>query len=212
MAEDWDEDAALLETWRAGDAKAGEALYDRHSDAITRFFENKVRSDAEDLIQQTFLALVRSRDGIRVGTSVRAFLLTIARNLLIDHLRKRSRRPQDAQALALDEISVAELEPGPSTMLAKRREQRLLLAALRAIPVEHQLALELQYWEGLNAAEIAAIVGISHSAMRSRMVKARKLLLAQVERLADSPQLRDSTLDGLEQWARELGGLGSTKL
>lgn len=204
-SEDWAEDSALLDAWRSGDTRAGEALYERHGDCITRFFENKLPVEAEDLIQQTFLALVRSRDNIREGTTVRAYLLTTARNLLIDHLRRRTRRPHEAKALAFDDVCVAEIAPGPSTMLARRREQRLLLEALRAIPVEHQLALELHYWEGLSAAEIAAIVGVSHSAMRSRMVKARKLLQAQLERLAETPELLQSTLGGLESWARKIG-------
>ncbi|PCC74618.1 RNA polymerase, sigma subunit, ECF family [Nannocystis exedens] len=200
MSADWETDKALLAAWRAGESTAGRQLYERHCDAVIRVFENKLGAEAEDLIQQTFLALVRTRDALREGTTVRAYLLTTARNLLIDHLRKRGRA--GGPPLDLEQVSIADLEPGPSSIIARRREQQLLLAALRAIPVEHQLALELHYWEGLPAAEIAEIVGISHSAMRSRMVRARELLHAQLRRLAETPQLVESTLDGLEKWAR----------
>jgi RNA polymerase sigma-70 factor (ECF subfamily) len=207
MSAEWERDHALLIAWRAGDTRAGEQLYERHCDSVFRVFQNKLGLEAEDLVQQTFLALVRSRDAIREGTTMRAYLLKVARNVLIDHLRKRGRGPHAEQILDFEQVSIAALDPGASTIVARHREQQLLLAALRTIPIEHQLALELHYWEGLDAAEIAEIVGISHSAMRSRMAKARKLLREQLERLAESPDQLHSTLDGLEQWARGIRGV-----
>jgi DNA-directed RNA polymerase specialized sigma24 family protein len=90
----------------------------------------------------------------------------LAHNLLLKHLRTLARTP----GFDPDVSSVADLDPGPSTLLGRKHEHRLLLEGLRKIPVEHQVALELYYWEGMNAAEIAAVVGISHSAMRSRLV------------------------------------------
>ncbi|MBC8069448.1 MAG: hypothetical protein IAG13_14020 [Deltaproteobacteria bacterium] len=48
--------------WQAGDREAGGALIDRYFDAVRRFFESKAHDDIEDLIQQTFLALVGRRD------------------------------------------------------------------------------------------------------------------------------------------------------
>ncbi|MCA9701630.1 MAG: RNA polymerase subunit sigma, partial [Myxococcales bacterium] len=84
------------------------------------------------------------------------------------------------------------------------REQRLLLEGLRRIPLDHQVALELFYWEELNAAQIAEIVGVSHSAMRSRLVKARQLLEQAIGELAETPALLASTLGGLDDWAAAL--------
>jgi DNA-directed RNA polymerase specialized sigma24 family protein len=105
----------------------------------------------------------------------------------------------------VDELgSVAALAPGASTIVAQKREQRLLLEGLRRIPIEHQTALELFYWEGLNANEIAAVFGISHSAMRSRLSKARALLEQAMAEVASTPELLASTVSGLDDWAAQI--------
>lgn len=192
-------DEDILSAWRNGDNAAGEVLYDRHADAVARFFRNKLPDDVEELIQATFMAVVEGRDHIRPTASFRAYVLGIARHKLLDHLRALGRR-----TLSLDDESIANLAPGPSTMVARKREQRLLLEGLRRIPVEHQIALELAYWEGLNAAEIAEIVGISHSAMRSRMSKARVLLEQAMRELIDSGVRLDSSLGGIDGWVAEV--------
>ena len=200
MTGDWSVDVELLEGWRSGDVAAGRKLYDRHADAVARLFENKVCVGAEDLTQQTFLLLVESRDRIREGLTMRAFVLGIARNVLRDHVRKLARgREVDPEVDAM-----ADLAPGPTTVIGHNREQRLLLAALRRLPLEHQIGLELFYWEEMDAREIAEVMGISHSAMRSRLAKARALLREAMEKLAESPEQLASTLDGLAHWASQL--------
>lgn len=116
------------------------------------------------------------------------------------HLRKIGR----GEVVDLGVTRMANLAPSPASIAARRGERRLLLRALRELPIEHRVALELAHWEGLNAAEIAVIVGIAHSAMRSRLVRARKLPTEALENMDDDPRLRTSTLGNLEQRARGL--------
>ena len=78
MSTDWTVDEQLLEAWRGGDAGAARKLIERHIDAVGRFFRNKLSSGADDLTQQTFLALIEGREKIRSGRTIRAYLLTIA--------------------------------------------------------------------------------------------------------------------------------------
>ena len=101
---------------------------------------------------------------------------------------------------------MAELAPGPTTVAGRRQEHRLLLEGLRRLPIEHQHALELFYWEGLKANEIAEMMGVSHAAMRSRLAKARALLNEAMEGIAASPELLNSTVNGLDNWAAEIRG------
>ena len=169
---------------------------------MARFFRNKFRTGAEDLIQLTFLRLVESKERIRDGVRFRSFLLGVARNVMLEHLRaKRRGEPVDTEV-----ETMATLSPGPSTLAGRKQEHRLLLEGLRSLPIEHQLALELFYWEGYNAGEIAEVMGISASAMRSRLVKARSLLNEAMETLAESPELYRSTVSGLETWAKQVRG------
>ena len=195
--EDWARDAELLEAWRGGDAGAGRALVERHLDAVARFFRTKVSADLDDLVQQTMLALVEGRDRIRAGTSVRAYLLTTAYRVLRAHTQRLAR----GRVVDFSVTRMVDLGPGPSTMAGRGEDRGLLLAGLRQLTIEHQVALELAYWEGLNAAEIAAIVGISHSATRSRLSAARRRLAEILAQLATSPAQLRETLDDLEAWA-----------
>ena len=67
-----DDDDDLLERWRAGDKRAGNALFERHFRSLVRFFRNKVSTGIEDLVQETLLACVRGRDRLRDDGSFRA--------------------------------------------------------------------------------------------------------------------------------------------
>jgi RNA polymerase sigma-70 factor (ECF subfamily) len=192
-----DTDAQLLERWRSGDAEAGDALFERHGDGVIWFFRNKFRTGAEDLVHETWARLSQRRDHIRDPTRFRSFLFGIAHNVLRECLRARAFDPERDSAEAI--------QPGPSSIAARRREHQLLLDALRQIPLDEQVMLELYYWEGLNAAELAEIAGISHSAMRGRLSKARKSLGKAMARLATStPLIVDSRSDDFETWAAEI--------
>lgn len=193
-------DAQLLVTWRAGDKLAGEHLCRRHAPAIVRFFRNKVSSPVEDLVQQTFLALLEGHERLADPDKLRAYLFGIAHNVLRGHLRELSRGRQIDEGVS----SLAELDPGPTTALARKREQQLLLLALRRLPIQHQIALELYYWENLDTAEIAEILGVSASAMRSRMVRARSLLEAELAKLAESEVELRSTVERLDGWVAQI--------
>ena len=136
-------DFELLDAWRAGDSEAGNALFERHFASVCRFFRNKVDEGVDDLIQRTFLACVESRDAFRGEASFRTYLFTLARNELFAHLRRREREHARFDPL---EQSVHDLGPTPTNIVAQKAEQRLLLQALRRIPVDLQVALELFYW------------------------------------------------------------------
>ncbi|PRQ04881.1 RNA polymerase sigma factor [Enhygromyxa salina] len=200
MTTEWERDAALLDAWRDGDGQAGEQLFDLHADAVARFFENKIREGAEDLTQATFLRLIEGQARIREGIAFRAFLLGIARNVFREHLRALAR----GRKIDPEVESMAELAPGPTTVASNKQEQRLLLEALRRLPVDVQMILELHYWEELKTDDIASIMDQVPSTMRGNLVKARKRLRAVMAEIAASPELLSSTLEGLDGWAAEL--------
>ncbi|MFV8751659.1 RNA polymerase sigma factor [Nannocystaceae bacterium ST9] len=194
------DDQTLVEAWQRGDNQAGVQLFDRYFAPISRFFRNKLPDQAEDLIQQTFAALLEGRERLHASASFRSYLFGIAHNLLRAHLRTLAR----GRAIDPLESSIVELAASPSVLIGERAEQQLLARALRRLPIDHQVALELHYWEGLNAAEIAQIMAVPHSTMRSRLARARELLEAAIRELAETPALTRSTLEGLDTWARDV--------
>jgi RNA polymerase sigma factor (sigma-70 family) len=202
-------DDELLTAWRSGDRRAGEELFDHHFKALTRFFRNKVGQGAgqgdgmDDLIQQTVLSLLEAKHEFRGEGSFRSFVFGVAYNVLRNHYRQARR---DAERLDFGVTSIFDLGSGPVEILAGKHEQRLLLQGLRRIPVEHQVLLELYFWEPLPAPEIAQILGVPVGTVRTRIRRAKALLEAELGRLSSSPRLLESTLSNLEDWARSVRG------
>jgi RNA polymerase sigma-70 factor (ECF subfamily) len=194
------DDAELFRAWCEGDADAGSQLFDRHYPAVARYFHNKVADlHAADLVQATFLAAVEGRARFRGEGSIRGYLLGVAHNLLCRHYRNHRGHDVD-----LSQVSAADVGPTATQELGVKQEQRLLLQALRSIPLELQEVLELHYWEGLDTEEIGEIVGIPRGTVKSRMFRGRRLLEEELARLARDPALLESTMAGLEDWARGL--------
>lgn len=193
-------DDELYRAWAAGDRSAGEQLIDRHLGTVSRFFANKSTATAEleDLAAMTFERCAKSLGRFRGESSFRSYLLAIALNVLRDELRKR--RP-DA---ALDSISIVDLGPSPSRVATDRAEQRLLLAGLRAIPLEYQIVLELCLFEELSQREAAEVLDIPAGTVASRLRRGRELLAEAIAAAAPTRALADSTADGLDAWAASL--------
>jgi RNA polymerase sigma-70 factor (ECF subfamily) len=193
-----DSDEALLASWRGGDTRAGRALFARHVDRISRFFFSKVQTGVDDLVQRTFLALLERAD-LPEGVPVRAYLFGIARNLLLRRFRDEYRDGRHFDELS---TSVADLATSPSVLVDKRQHLQVLYAALQALPLDLQIALELYYWEDLPANEIGSILGVPEGTVRSRLRRARQLLAEGLHKLG--PAVAEPTLEDLERWAREL--------
>jgi len=167
-----DGDFAVLQRWCDGDQRAGEELCARHFDDVYRFFENKMPSEADDLTQQTFLACIKSRHQFQGMSTFRTYLFSIARNELYMRLRQLPR----CEHVDLESSSLEELVSSPSTQLRKREALAQIRAALRKLPVEQQVLLELHYWHDLDAAALAEILETSPGAVRVRLLRARRAL------------------------------------
>jgi RNA polymerase sigma-70 factor (ECF subfamily) len=173
-------DIELLDAWCAGDNLAGDALIRRHFDAICRFFRSKLGEDVEDLIQRTFqICTVRRRELTPEG-SFRGFLFGVARNLLLDHLRRLYRRGEHDD---IHNMSLRDLGTTPSEAVARDERERLIHEAMRRIPLEQRLLLELAHWENLSGREIAQALEIGENTVRSRLSRARAALREELERL-----------------------------
>ena len=195
------DDAQLLSAWREGDEDAGEVLFERFYDGLSRFFRNKAGEHAPDLIQRTFLVLLETQGRMREGTTFQAYLFGVARNILLEHYRGKRR---DGERFDQAEQSVEDLGPTPTTLLARAQETQLLLQALRKIPLESQIILELYYWENSTAKDIADVLEIPEGTASTRIRRAKQLLEAQLAALAATPALLQSTVSDLESWARRL--------
>lgn len=195
------DDFALLDAWAAGDTAAAKTLLGRHVGALFRFFDRKIDGAADDLVQETMLGCLRGRALFRGETPFRGYLFGIARNVLFDHLRARHRA---ATPLDLESSCLADLSPSPSQHVAAKREQRILLDALRRLPLQTQVLLELYHFQGCTGPELASIYGVGEKALRSRLHRGKEMLQAAMAELAETPELLASSVADFESWARGL--------
>jgi RNA polymerase sigma-70 factor (ECF subfamily) len=193
------DDAQLLQCWRDGDTEAGQVLLQRHFRSVYSFFVNKVDATSiDDLIQETFANCIESRDRIRNGSSFRAYLLSIARHRLFHLYRARN----NEERFSARETTASQFVTSPSTLLVRHEQSRILLQALRSISIEHQIVLELIYWERLSSAESAEVLDVPLGTLKSRVRRAREALRLAFTRLSELPAHTSASLDDLDKWAR----------
>jgi RNA polymerase sigma factor (sigma-70 family) len=194
-----DADLELLDRWCAGDRAAGNELFKRYFDDIYRFFENKLSGEVEDLVQETFLACVRRREEFRRQSSFRTFVFAVARFELYAYWRRRAR---GGQALDFSEISLADLVTTPGTRMAREQDRERMLRALRSLPLEQQLLLELHYWEQLDSEQLAEVFDIAPTTARTRLFRARTALRERMEEIDGAQGLAPAA--SFDEWVQSL--------
>jgi len=172
--EDEPSDAALLSATSAGDRDAFEAFVERHAPALWRFLVLAMRTneDAEDVMQQTFLAAWKGASGARVERGARPWLFTIARHAAERVGRRTVRRAdQEASLEALGEAAgFASEQATPEAFAEALEAQDLLEAALGDLASDDR----------------AVLVRLTLAAMKSRLHRARLHLAVAVRRRAPS--------------------------
>lgn len=180
------EDLALLAAWRAGEARAGDALVRHYGPHVARFFADKVREhEVDDLVQQTWEGLIQARDRLAAAgvTSFRAYLYGTARFVLFGHFRRRVRAAQfDPEVSALEDLA-----PSPSRQASAHAKLERLADALRKLPIDLQILLELRYAQEMTSAEIAEAFEIPQGTAKSRLRVAKQRLDAQMARMGLVP-------------------------
>lgn len=205
MKKKYDEltDQELLALWREGDEGASSALFKRHYDGLARFFAYKLGPGHNDLVQDTFEGLLGGIERFRGDSNFKAFLFAIARNKLLKHLRTLCRERARFDP-ATTSIVAVEQNPSPRSVMVANERQKLLLAALRRLPVDTQIMVELHYWEGMKIREIALAFDMPENTVKARMRRGRIKLEQIMAELADSPDQLETSMSGLEGWAKRL--------
>ena len=199
------DDRDVLDRWRAGDQTAGHALFTRHFDPLYRFFANKC-GEPDELIQATFLAIVKAKEQFEGRSSFRTYLFTVARHELYRHIRELKRSAACDPALS----SIADMVTGAGSRLARHEEHRALFAALRTLPLDTQTLVELHYWEHVEAPALAEIFDVPTATIRMRLNRARTALREAMHAASGAPPDAMRSEEDLERWARTVV-LGSTR-
>ena len=171
-------DEELMAAYVAGDHRAFSELFRRYAPMLLRLMLQRIgrRQEADDLVQQTFLQLHRSRHDFRAGAPLRPWLFTIALNLRFQHFRESGRRRETMLDVATIE-SVGPMVDAPQDGIDQSREVRM---AISKLPTDQREVIVLHWLEGLSFAEVSQAVGASVNAVKVRAhrgyVSLRKLL------------------------------------
>jgi RNA polymerase sigma-70 factor (ECF subfamily) len=149
------------------------ALYKKHAPDVYHFalYLSGERGEAEDIASETFVRAWTSPEPIRMAT-VKGYLFTIARNLYLQGLRKRSHH------VALDE-DLRDPQASPYAQAEQKEELRAVLAELQKLPEIDRAALLMKAFDEMPYEEIARALGISLAAVKVKIHRAR-LALADI--------------------------------
>lgn len=208
------EDASLIDAARQGDAAALDALLARHQDRIYRFGLKMCHDprDAEEVLQDTMMAMARTIGEFRGASSLTTWLYAIARNFCVRKRRKSKFAP--VRELSLEAVMAQEGDrlrdpaapPDEAVMAAELRTA--LHDAIQALEPPQRDVLILRDVEGLTAPEVAEVLGINVPAVKSRLHRARLAVRAHLApRLGPPVPLTGTTCpDVLNLLTRHLEG------
>jgi RNA polymerase sigma-70 factor (ECF subfamily) len=175
-------EALLVEAARRGDRAALSRLLEQHQQRVFGFGVKMCGDveDAKEVAQETLLTLVRTLPGFRGEASVSTWLYTVARSYCIKKRRRTKGAP--AHHEPLDTVTqetasdAAAAVSTPEEMLQSREARDAVVAALDALDPDWREVIVLRDIEGLSAAEVAQVTGLSVAAVKSRLHRARAAL------------------------------------
>jgi len=165
-------DKALADAVRRKDRKASAEFVQQHADVVYAYVLARLRpnaADAEDLTQDVFLAAWRCIGDYRGSSSLKAWLLGIARHKVEDYYRAKVRGSdlEDADAIAAPGLQ-------QNSMLDERQQGERIWAALDRLPEQYRLLLKWRYWEQKGTAGIALAMGRTPKAVERMLARARE--------------------------------------
>jgi RNA polymerase sigma-70 factor, ECF subfamily len=167
------DDESLVLRVTQGDRAAFSILYDRYARTLYSFAMKSLnsREESEEVVLDVFSQVWRIADRyIASKGRVDTWLFMVTRSRILDRLRKRQRSsPSENVFLQLSEIQSerSSVDPFEDVVIAERREQ--VLSALKTLPKEQRLVIELAYYQGFSQSEIAQKTGLSLGTIKTRV-------------------------------------------
>jgi len=165
------------ETRQHAKEQALAALVEQYASTLYRVAFSVLRNaaDAEDAVQEAFLRVLRHRDTLEEVRDHRVWLIRIVWNIVLDRKRRAKTRPETddvadlARVLPSSGLSAEELA-------AAAQHHARVLACVEQLPEKERQVLTLSAFDELSSVEIAAVLGITESSVRSRLFRARNLM------------------------------------
>lgn len=197
MAVNPDPDADLMLRVKRGDMRAFTELVEKYKQPVINIIYRTLRdaTEAEDLAQNVFVQVHKSAHRYKVSAKFSTWLFTIARNLCLNEIRRRSRHPaqsldetfDDDESHPIRQVEDARILSAPENILQSELQEKIS-SALARLPENQRTAILLCQQEELSYEEIAEVLGCSLSATKSLIHRAREALKEQLK-----PYLKSGT-------------------
>ena len=153
------------------------ALVSQYSGTLYRVAFSVMRNaaDAEDAVQEAFLRVLRHRDTLHELRDQRVWLIRIVWNIVLDRKRRAKTRPETDDVADLARVLPAE-GLSAEQIAAAAQHHAQVLACVDRLPIKERQVLMLSAFEELSSVEIASVLGITESSVRSRLFRARNLM------------------------------------
>lgn len=178
-------DAEIMLRVREGDDSGFEFLIEKYRKPMVNFMYRMVHNQAvaEELAQEVFLRVYRSRQTYRAEARFSTWLYRIATNLGVNHARD-TKHERTAQTVYLDQPDaetgmtpdVADMRPGAEDELVKDERMRAIRKHVMALPERQRMAVLMHKYQGLDYKEIGAVLKLSESATKSLLFRAYQTL------------------------------------
>jgi len=182
---DAEEERVLLKRSAAGDAAAFEPIVVVYQNRAYQYALAILRNhhDALDLSQDAFVRAFRSLDRFDVQRTFLPWFLRILRNLCLNTLKKRGRRPENPGTEDAEEIMkfIPSQVAGPDVSLARQEQADRIGAALGHLSPEHREVIFLRHFEDMSYEDIAGILGIPVGTVMSRLFNGRRALARRLK-------------------------------
>ncbi|NDJ85789.1 MAG: sigma-70 family RNA polymerase sigma factor [Chloroflexi bacterium] len=169
-----DPDRQLVQAMSQGDARALDELYARHGPGVLSFLVSRLsdRQLAEEVLQDVMLAAWKNADGFRGESSVRTWLLVIARNRAIN-----ARRRYAPTLVSVDTVfNLQSTDTGPFEAVAREFDKAAVRDAIGYLEPDQREILTLFFYHQLSGPEIAEVLEINPGTVKSRLHRAKEAL------------------------------------
>ncbi|MGA9070647.1 MAG: RNA polymerase sigma factor [Terracidiphilus sp.] len=165
------------EARRAEEEQALAALVSQYAPTLYRVAYSVLRNaaDAEDAVQEAFLRVLRHRETLGEVRDQRVWLIRIVWNVVLDRKRRMKTRPETDDVVELARVLPAEGLSADERVAAAQHHAHVL-ACVEQLPAKERQVMMLSAFEELSSVEIAAVIGITESSVRSRLFRARNLM------------------------------------
>ena len=176
-------ESELIELLRTGDTKAFSEIFQLHSKGIMRFCLSYIKNveDAEEVVEDVFISLWENRKSIRSETSVLPFLVTCARNKILNLFRKKVNSPIYEEYVEVCHSNLI-LSTGESTIEYYEFENKLM-EIIDTLPPTQQKVLRLSKFENLSNSEIAETLHLNVQTVKNALSSGLKILRDSIKKL-----------------------------